>query len=332
MSARIRTTLPWLICFAIVAGLLATQDLEEVARSIQRADAAAFLGTVGGFCLLLYLLDGAIWTALVRRLLGPIRFFDVLRVKAVSYFLDVIHYGAAAAGAAHMIHRIGGFGFLSTLSALLWLTVVDAFTLIVLMTVGWTVSGESMPGVMADVMPVILLAGWGVIIGTGLYWHAGWDFFVLGRVRSWRIFEAFRNASLRDVAAIGGMRLAFLITYAVYDWAVLPAFDIHVGYDQMLVYSPIIAFAQAVPGTVSGLGAIQPMLMALYADHVGGDVADPMAQVFAFTAVFGLVMTAARLVIGFIFLGGIVRDVIPSREEIEAARAREVDDDASVDG
>ena len=55
----------------------------------------------------------------------------------------------------------------------------------------------------------------------------------------------------------------------------------------LLVYMPLGTFVQIVPASVSGLGAVQVVMIALYAPHVASEVAatlpDKEAQVLAFT-------------------------------------------------
>ena len=101
------------------------------------------------------------------------------------------------------------------------------------------------------------------------------------------------------------------------------AFGVHIPLETLLMYSPLITFVQVIPATVSGLGAVQGVMIALFAAHVPAGLGDPKAVIVAYSTVSGPLMTLMRLVIGYLFVARVTRDVLPDERTIEAARAAE---------
>lgn len=318
--SKAKRWLPWLVGAGVFGWLLATTDLEAAGQALGHADAGLFIAVVCTAAVVLFAADSATWKLLFSRQREPVPAMEVARVKAVSYIVDAINYAAAGAAAAYVLSTLRGGSFLRWLAFLVWGMAVDLIALLALLTAGYFAPGLVLaPEVEAALGPVIIIGWVGVALAL-VYWHAGWDAFVLGRLRGWRIFSGFERARLSDVGLVALARMGFLVAFATFEWLVLPTFHIHVSFGTVLVLSPLVALTQSVPGTMSGLGTAQPLLVALYLPYVDPAIADPAAQAFAFTTAFGLGWTLARLLLGYAFLGPVARDMVPRRASIVAAR------------
>lgn len=310
-SNKARLLLTWILSLSFVAYILSTLDLAQVAHAFARAQVVplAIALLVGAW--VVFVGDSLTLRLLFNRFVGRTPLREVLSVKGASYFLNAINYNAAAGGMALFISKKREAPFLQALSALLWLNFVDVLVLTVMAGVGLWLGHDLVPEEHRRVLAWVVLGAAGVSVGALAYWQLGWDFFVLGRLRSWRVFAAFRRARGADYLAMMGARGAFILLYVVLALVTLPTFDIHVGFLSLLLYVPILTFVQIVPVQVSGLGAIQELMIAFYGPYAGAMVADPRAQVFAWTLVIGPVMVLIRLGIGYLFVGGVAHDFFP---------------------
>ena len=113
--------------------------------------------------------------------------------------------------------------------------------------------------------------------------------------------------------------------YVFMSWVLLPTFHIHVPLTTLMVFVPLLTFVQIVPASVSGLGAIQVVMVALYQPFVVTELAgaDPVETVVAFSTVVGPGVTLLRLGIGYLLLGKLAPDLVASTEEMDAARQAE---------
>ncbi len=292
------------------------------------------------FVVIAFLADSGTLLLLFRRLLphaqggedaSPLRYRDVLAVKGASYFLNVLNYNAAAGGIALFVHKRRKVSFLHALSTLLWLNFVDIIALMVLLSLGAVFGGRLLPPAVAGRLPWILAVGWLVVLAALVYWQLGMDFMVLGRLRDWRIFRAFHVARAGDFAVMIAARTLFIGVYVLMQWTLLPTFDVHIGLGALLVYVPLLTFVQIVPATVSGLGAVQVVLIALFMPYVSGSsMADARALLLAYSALTGVATTLIRVGIGYLFVANVSRDFVAGEAARPAARADESDFVANV--
>jgi uncharacterized membrane protein YbhN (UPF0104 family) len=323
MPNQVKRLLPWLLSLAIVGYLFASVDLDAVRQAMASADLTLLAAWLAFFALLAFVADSATLLVLFGRLLDRLPYREVLAVKGVSYFLNALNYSAGAGAVAWFAHRKTKRPFLAALSTLLWLNFIDVVALLVLLVFGATFGREHVPAAIADRLGWVLLGGWVITAGALVYWRMGVDFLVLGRLRDWRIFHAFRQARLADYAVMVALRTAFIGLYVLMAYATLPTFDIHISIGALLVYVPLLTFVQIVPASVSGLGAIQVVMIALYGPHVAPTVGDATAQVLAYSTIAGPLTTLIRLVIGYAFMANVARDLVPDEATLAAARESE---------
>ena len=263
-----RRLLPWLVSIGLLAYLASTTDLARVWDALQRARLGLFVTVALVGTLLAFLYDSVCLTLLLRRFNAPVTLGEVLPLKGASYFLNVINYNAAMGGMALYLRRVRGVSFLESASSLLFMNVLDVFALCGLIAVGLVASGDALG---ASVGPearhglvVVLVALAAVLVGNLVYWNAGFDFFVLGRLRSWRIFHAFREARLLDYAWLMALRLPLLLLYVAMMWLFAHAFRIDISYPSALALQPIVIFVGTVPISVAGLGTTQVLMRSFY--------------------------------------------------------------------
>jgi uncharacterized membrane protein YbhN (UPF0104 family) len=319
----LRHLAPWVVAGAIVAYVFSGVDLARIETAFAEADLASFLGILAVAALATWALDALTIDAALRRLLGPMTLRECLTLRGLSYLFNALSYSLTAPAMAYYVKKRRGYSFLEGLSTFLWLNFVDILALVALMTVGWAVAGDLLPADLGAQVPWFAGAGWALILGALLFWNGGIDFWPLGRLRGWRIFAAFRKATLAQYVELGLLRALLILAYAVMTWLVLPTFGIEVPLEALLVYVPILTFVQVVPASVSGLGAVQVVMVLLYTPHVAVPGGDPEAHVVAFSTAMGPTMTVIRLVIALLLVAFVPRDVFPHKGDLEAAREAE---------
>lgn len=332
MAARVMThlkrALPWLFSVLIVGYLFWSVDLDAVMAAVQGADLVTLVAIMVLSAPLILAADSATLWILFRRLMAPYSYREITAIKGVSYFFNAITYSAGTGGIAYLVHRRWGAGFLHTLSLLLWLNFIDIMTLLLIIALGMALAGDLLPPEMATQLPYVLVGGAIISVGAIIYWRLGVNFLILGPMRSWRIFRAFADATMADYGVMIASRVAFIAVYIVLTWLLLPTFQIEVPFLLLLIYLPIGTFAQIIPASVSGLGAVQVVLIALYAPHVAPAIADGEAQVLAFTTFMGPATTFVRVMIGYLFVRTVMRSLM-GEVTIDAAaiaQARQADE------
>ena len=129
-------------------------------------------------------------------------------------------------------------------------------------------------------------------------------------------------------SALLSARFGFIVLYVLMAWATLPCFGIGIDIGALFIFIPLLTFVQIVPASVSGLGAIQVVMAALYVHYLGGGQ-ETEAAVYAYSFLIGPVTTLIRLVMGYAFVANVTRDFVPNMSEIRDFNAEDesADDD-----
>ncbi len=296
--------IPYLVGVGVFLWLVATIDLDEARHAFERADTLRFLLVLGVSVVLVFIADAASWIVLFGRQGFPVPPRDVFRIKGVSYVVDAVDYAAAQASASWVLGKVRGGSTGTWLSILVWGVGVDLWVLVLLASAGLLLAPEAAPAWLDGSLPALLGAGAaGLALG-----------FLVARRIPMGLFAGFRRAGLRDLCVVISARMGWALVFATYEWMLAPTFDIHVSWPTMLLLSPMLALAQSIPGSISGLGAAQPITMLVWMPFVAASVVDAEAQVFAYTTAYGVGHTLARLLLGLVFVRGIARDMGPGPE------------------
>lgn len=299
MGNFLKRALPWVVSLGLVAWLVATTDLDAVWAAIRAVPMVPLLAATVGAVVVSYLYDALCLTLVLRRFNAPVRYGEILPLKGASYFLNIVNYNAAAGGMALHLRRTRGVGFLEAASSFLFLNVADVVALCVLVTVGLLATGDVVSAeARAGLWTTVAVIG-AALAGTWVYWNAGFDFLVLGRLRSWRIFHAFARARVADYGWLAALRLGLLLQYILLMWAYLWLFDIRVPLTVMFALHPIVILIWTVPVSIAGLGTVQLALRLLYAPFAVETLADPVPVIDACSTTNIFVTVLIRVAIGY---------------------------------
>lgn len=307
--ALLRQILIWAVALGLLAYLALTTDLDEVWQTIRSVRFELVLPVVIAGNVVIFLWDTRCLAALFTRLNKPVAFRDLLPLKGASYFLNIVNYNAAAAAMALFLRRKARIPFLEGASSLVLLNVVDLLALNILISAGLALNPDAVGPVMRQSLLVINVALYALVAGSFLYWNGGFDFFVLGRLRAWSIFAAFRRARLRDWGVLLAMRMVVVLLYTVLNYVLLDLFGVPVPFDVLLLYNPILTFIGTIPITVSGIGTTQVAMRELY----GSFATVPRVDAFSTSVIF--LYQLMRLAIGSLYVSRVRRELEEARRE-----------------
>ena len=305
---RLLQSVTWLVTAAVVGYIGATTDLPAVAHTLRALNGPGLAAVVAVTCFVMLWIDSACLALLFSRFDAPTGFREIVPVKGASYVLNTLNYNAGAAATALYFRNRKGVPLIRALGTMLWLNAVDLVALTLLMLVGMAVGHGTLGS--SERRTLLLFAGAVLVAfaGSCVYWNAGFDWLILGPLRHWRIFGAFRAARLRDYALFIGLRMVFGCTYTLSQWAFMPFFGMRASLLPLLLYVPVLTFVATIPfTTVSGLGTVQVLMRHYYLELA------PMglAQVDAFSTVTIVGVALGRLLIGLWFTRTVAREMGP---------------------
>ena len=305
VRALILKLVPWLITSLIVGYISLTTDVTVAWETLRNANFLGFVPTVIAVAAGVFLVDSGCLVALFRRFNAPVTYREVLPIKGASYFLNVINYNAAAAAIGLFFRNRKRVPLLESLGSMLWLNFLDIVSLTTLMMIGIVVAGDLLEPKLLRLLLISAGAIYLILIGSCIYWIGGFDFFFMGRFRTWQIFSTFRRATLRDYGIFLAMRIGFSASYILSQLVSMPFFDMHPTLQELVLYVPVITFVGTIPlTTIAGLGTVQVLMRHFYL----GFAPHGTAQIDAYSTTSILAFVLVRILIGYFYMGSVARD------------------------
>ncbi len=120
-----RRALPYvgtLLIFAFIFWLIPVSD---VAAALAQAPVREFFVVFLPFCAFYWIIDSLCLTWVVRRFNAPMRFRDIMPIRASMYLLSMINTNLGQGGVAWYLHRKAGVPFLQILSSILLIGLME---------------------------------------------------------------------------------------------------------------------------------------------------------------------------------------------------------------
>ncbi|OFV89220.1 MAG: hypothetical protein A3J75_07735 [Acidobacteria bacterium RBG_16_68_9] len=307
----IRRLLPWLVAAGILSILIRRAGGAPLREAVRDADLVWLLGATVVCTLGMFALDAVALARAISWFNCPISARDIAPVKAAAYLLNIINYNAGSGAIAVWLARHRQVPFLEAASAVLFVNIVDALVLVAFMAIGLPAFA---PPLRAGVVTIVGVTAV-LFVGNLLYWRAGFDFLILGRLRHWPIFKSFRAASFAHYLRLAAIRVPFDLLFIANHWAGLRAFGIDVPAIKILAYVPVISFIGVVPITVSGLGTVQAAVVFLFSPY------GTEARLLAFSLVLTLALSGVRALLGVPVFRRVSEDIFRGRRDTDIDQA-----------
>ncbi len=272
-------------------------------QAVSGARLLPFFALMGSFSLCFFLADSAVLTLLIRWFHGPIRYRELLPVRASTYIVSIINTQLAQAALALYLNRRFRTPLGEITSTVILLILLEATNLIFFATVGSAAFPGGTPAIFFA-LPVVLALIWIAVVGT-----ARGGLGALGRRAGGNVLlSTFRGVGLRQALAILGLKgSVFFLSLLVHARA-LTFFGIEIPVLPLLAFLPIVYLVAALPVTVAHLGTSQ----AAWIFFFGGYAAE--ADLLAYSLAAHLTFMLANGSFGLIFLPRVYADLFSRRK------------------
>lgn len=243
-----KLALPWLLTILILEYFRRRWNLAAIAETLAGARWGLYLALMIPYSIVYFLLDSLAVTTVVRRFHTPVRYRDVMPVRAVTYVLALVNSNVGQGGLALWLHRREGIPLLAIAGTFVFLAFVEIYQLVLYSSLGVAIVGSGIPGVTwTYVVAYLLLAAW-------LLYFNGLRALGVDRPAS-GIFATFGRARIADYLVILAIKSLALGLAILTHWAALRLFGIHVPLAALLANLPLIFLGSALPLTVGKLHA-----------------------------------------------------------------------------
>jgi hypothetical protein len=191
-----------------------------------------------------FLIDTLVATRAITWFVTPIRYRDILPIRASAYIISIFNEQIGKGAMAYYLnkrHQVPGW---EVGSVMLFIMFCEVFYLLTWATIGYTFSGASLPEAFG-LIPYIAVGAALVFVAWVLYFRGA--ILAGNTLRDKPIFHAFKAAGLKHYALFLALRSPALLAAVVVYTIALNLFGVEASLLSLLGYLPVIFFAAAVP-------------------------------------------------------------------------------------
>jgi hypothetical protein len=295
LLVRLRAFMPWLFAALLLGWLFSIVPLNDLARMLQRPPLVPFIALTLVYIGVTLLADSFATWATFRAALPDVklRYVDTLELRAASYILAIVHYGAGQGALGWFLHRRHGVEIARVTGAVMLVMGVNVVVVALAAFLGVMLGGAPE----ADALRWVVLA-----LGCGFPAYLAVIAVrprFLTRIRFVKpLFEAGLKGHLRAAAA----RIPHIAWLIAVNFVALRMFDVDIPIGKAIALFPIVFVVGVLPISPSGWGTVQAACIALFTPFAPGTIEDRRAAVLAYSLTMqfaGLIIQAA---IGLVFL------------------------------
>jgi Lysylphosphatidylglycerol synthase TM region len=270
----------------------------EFWRALSGARLLPFLALMTSFSLCFFLMDTFVLGRMIRWFHGPLRYRDLLPVRAATYLVSIVNTQLAQAALALYIHRRFHTGLGPIASTVAALILLEATNLILFATAG-AFAFPGGPPALLTALPIVVAAIWIALVGVA---RGGLGRF--GRsVQEAVLLSTFRRITCVQGAAILALKgSVFLLSLLIHGRA-LALFGIDIPLLTLLASLPIVFLVAALPVTVAHLGTSQAAWIFFFSQYA------PPADLLAYSLAAHLTFMLTNATFGLLSLPRVYRDL-----------------------
>ncbi len=275
-------------------------------QAFAQANYGLFLALMIPNALLYFAWDTLVLAVVMRWFHGQIRYRDLLPVRAVAYVVTLVNPDLAEGATALYLTRESGAPFWQIAGTVVFLSWLELTHLSVWAAAGMLALPTGLPWQLF-LVPAGLGAFWTVFL---LYAKRGWapwrpaahairrafGMKRRGPVRDWPIFRTFREAELRQYAAVILLKSPMFFVSLLIHYFAARAFGIHIPFLTLLAFLPIVFMLSALPVTVAHLGTTQAAWIFFFHSYASAP------RLLAFSLAAHLTFVLARAGFGLVFV------------------------------
>ena len=251
MAGRLGFLALSLACFAYLYyrlnGAAAREGLSLVGYMVQVFDTVQWVPWIGlmvAYSGFYFLIDTLVATRALTWFIKPIRYRDILPIRASAYIISIFNEQIGKGAMAYYLNKRDGVPGWEVGSVMLFVMFCEVFYLLTWATVGFVFRGTALPEVFG-LIPYIAAGAVVVFVLWVLYFRG--TILPGNQLREKPILHAFKMARLKHYALFLVLRSPALLSAVVVYTIALRLFGIEASFLSLLGYLPVIFFAAAVP-------------------------------------------------------------------------------------
>jgi lysylphosphatidylglycerol synthase-like protein len=311
-----RRALPYVGTLLIFTLIFWRIPLATVAAALKQAPAFKFVGVFLPYSAIYWLIDSACLTWVIRRFNKPLRFREILPIRASMYLLSVINTNLGQGGVAWYLHRKARLPLLEILSSILFIALMEVYQLFLFSTAGVVLFRpvSRQQAALVHLLRIVYAVAWCVLAAVMAFFaQARRD----TRIREWiqhsrlsslsRSFVAARSLDYGIVLAIKAPSFALAL---VAQHFALALYGISIPFLKLVLFLPLVFLAAALPITIAHLGTSQAAWLLFFSGNASG------ARILAYSLAAHFTFMFCNGFLGLLFLPYASRELTAVQEAV----------------
>jgi Lysylphosphatidylglycerol synthase TM region len=301
-------TLPWrkalpyfgtLLIFALIFWRI---PIAKVGGALRQAPAAAFIGVFLPYSAIYWLIDSACLTWVIRRFNRPLRFREILPIRASMYLLSLINTNLGQGGVAWYIHRKAQLPFLEVLSSILLIALMEIYQLFLFSTAGVLLyrPASAEQATLVQALRIVYALAWSALfVMIALFAKARRSDSVrawISNSRAGSISRSFLAARPVDYAIILAIKAPSFALALLAQHFALALYGVTIPLLKLVLFLPLVFLAAALPIAVAHLGTSQAAWLLFFSGNA------PDAKILAYSLAAHFTFMLCNGLFGLLFL------------------------------
>lgn len=292
-----RRAIPYLVTILIFGLIFWRIPIREVAEALKNVPAAGFIGIFMPFSLFYFAIDAFCLTWVVRRFNGPVRYAEVMPIRASMYLLAMVNTNLGQGGVAYYLYRKAGIPLLEAVSSVLFIALAEIYQLFLFSTLGvlfYSPPNRELNEV-THLLRIAYVIAWVIFFAIiGLFAIARANQPLRRRIESSRVGAVagtFLKARPLDYISVLAIKSPTFLGSLVAQFFALGLYGISIPFPKLVLFLPLVFLAAALPITVAHLGTSQGAWLLFFSDNGAASVilAYSLAAHFIFMFCNGLI-------------------------------------------
>jgi hypothetical protein len=300
--SRLWKTLPYIGTLLIFASIFWLIPVADVAAALAQAPVLKFFAVFLPFCAFYWIIDSLCLTWVVRRFNSPMRFRDIMPIRASMYLLSMINTNLGQGGVAWYLHRKSGVPFLQILSSIVLIGLMEIYQLFLFSTLGVMFYSPNSARQLEIIhfLRIAYVVAWltlATIIGVFALARRN------SRVRAWiedsklgAVAGTFLAARPWDYAVVLGIKAPGFLASLLTQHFALALYGITIPLMKLVLFLPLVFLAAALPIAAAHLGTSQAAWILFFSGSA------PKARILAYSLAAHFTFMLCNGLIGLLFL------------------------------
>jgi hypothetical protein len=297
-----KKALPYIGTVAIFGLIFWRIPMAKVGEALRQAPVLKFVGVFLPFSAFYWMIDSICLTWVVNRFNAPVRFRDIVPIRASMYLLALINTNLGQGGVAYYLHRKLKISFLEALGSILFIALLEIYQLFLFSTLGVIFYTPTSPAQLeiVRILRVVYVIAWLVLFGIiGLFSVARRN----PKLHAWivgskagSIAGTFLKARPLDYAVVLGIKAPSFLASVVTQYLALSLYGIAIPFVKLVLFLPLVFLAAALPIAVAHLGTSQAAWLLFFSGNA------PDVKILAYSLAAHFTFMFCNGLIGLFFL------------------------------